>query len=314
MIVHRVRGRYDLLPSFVRREASEVNEIRFTLDDAGNRSLQLADRPVKRFFLRPLDDLLTGLGHIMTGDRPVRALVVMLIAVVVTWFVYVPIHELLHAYGCMVTGGTVTELQIKAYYGGALLCRWFPFVVSGSDYAGQLTGFDTKGNDWIYLATDFGPFILTVLIGVPLVRLCTKRRRTVLFGSAFVVALAPFYNVPGDYYEMGSTISTRALTLLHGGGTHPVGWCSPPRFEGLRSDDIFKLIPDILLEPAALGLGGGVGTILFALLLVFLSLIIAILLAFATYALGDLVARPFAGPAPVFPFSQSGPVNSTQQG
>lgn len=235
----------------------------------------------------------------MTGKRSVRTLVIMLVAVVVTWFVYVPIHELLHAYGCIVTGGTVTELQIKAHYGGAFLARWFPFVVSGSDYAGQLTGFDTMGNDWIYLATDFGPFVLTVLIGVPLLRLCTKRRRVVVFAVAFVVALAPFYNIPGDYYEMGSTITTRGLTLLEGGG-------NPPRWESLRSDDVFTLLSDIFVKPAELGLGG-VGTIIFALLVVLLSLIVAILLAFVTYALGDLVARPLAGPAPVFHMPQSRP-------
>ena len=251
---------------------------------------------MKRFFRRPLDDVLACLEHIMTDGRPVKTLVIMLVAVVVTWFVYVPIHELLHAYGCIVTGGTVTELQIKAHYGGGLLAEWFPFVVSGSDYAGQLTGFDTKGNDWIYLATDFGPFLLTVLIGVPLMRVCTKRRRPVLFAVAFVVGLAPFYNIPGDYYEMGSTVTTRALTFVAGEG-------NPPRWESLRSDDIFTLVPDIFIKPAELGLAGA-GTIIFALLVVLLSLVVGILLAFVTYALGDLVARPLAGPAPVFRMPQ----------
>jgi hypothetical protein len=252
---------------------------------------------LKRFFRRPLDDLLTGLGHVMTARHAGRGLLVMTLAVIVTWFIYVPIHELLHAYGCLVTGGEVTELQIKSYYGGAYLAKWFPFVVSGSDYAGQLTGFDTKGNDWIYLATDFGPFVLTVLIGVPLLRWCTKRRRPVLFGASFVVALAPFYNIPGDYYEMGSTIITRALTLITGGG-------NPPRWEHLRSDDIFTLVPDIFIKPTELGLEGGVSTIIFALLVFLVSLMLGVLLAFVTYALGDLVARPFAGRAPLFDFSQ----------
>ena len=40
------------------------------------------------------------------------------------------------------------------------------FVVSGSEYAGRLSGFDTRGSDWIYLATDLGPFVLTIFPGV----------------------------------------------------------------------------------------------------------------------------------------------------
>ena len=64
-------------------------------------------------------------------------------------------------------------------------------------------------------------------------------------------------------------------------------------------------MPDVFLNPAELGLGSSVTTIVFALLVVLLSLVLAILLAFVTYALGDLVARPLAGPAPVFTLPQS---------
>jgi hypothetical protein len=68
----------------------------------------------------------------------------------------------------------------------------------------------------------------------------------------------------------------------------------------LRSDDIFTLIPDIFIKPAELGLHGGVATIIFALLVVVISIVLAVLLAFVTYALGDLVARALVGPAPEF--------------
>ncbi len=241
----------------------------------------------------------------MTRARPRRAVAAMLAAMIVTWFIYVPIHELLHAGGCLITGGDVSRLEISAQYGGTLLARWIPWVESGSDYAGQLTGFNTFGNDWIYLATDFGPFLLTILIGVPLVRLCTKRRRPILFGAGFVVAVAPFYSLPGDYFEMGSIISTRGLTLATD------GFGCAPKYSGLRSDDIFQLVPDVVMKPAELGLREDVATILFALLLVLVSLVIAILLAFATYALGDMIARILVGPAKAFDFSQGRPAHTS---
>ena len=38
-----------------------------------------------------------------------------------SWYVYVPIHELLHALGCAATGGTVTTLEVQTQYGGAIL-------------------------------------------------------------------------------------------------------------------------------------------------------------------------------------------------
>ena len=43
-----------------------------------------------------------------------------LLSMVVAWFIYAPIHELLHVLGCVATGGTVSELEIQPIYGGAL--------------------------------------------------------------------------------------------------------------------------------------------------------------------------------------------------
>ena len=113
--------------------------------------------------------LLTGLGP---GLRPFLFLLLCIAA----WFVYTPIHELLHAAGCMLTGGTVRELQLSARYGGHLLARVFDFVRVEGEYAGRLSGFDTRGNDWIYLATDLGPFALTLFPGAWALRRAASAR------------------------------------------------------------------------------------------------------------------------------------------
>ena len=166
--------------------------------------------------------------------------------------------------------------------------------MSGGFYAGRLSGFDTKGSDFCYLMTDFGPYVLTVLIGVPLLKLAGRRRRPILFGLAIVVGLAPFYSLPGDYFEMGSIATTRLITLARGGG-------NPPIFEKLRSDDIFKLIEQLCTQPTELGLHGA-GDIALAVPIILVSLAFALLFALATYALGHyvsaiLVARSKSSPA-----------------
>ena len=103
-----------------------------------------------------------------------------------------------------------------------------------------------------------------------------------LFGMAIVVGLAPFYNLVNDYFEMGSIITTRAATLVRGGDSIA--------FEGLRSDDMFKLIGSLSMRPAELGLHDATA-IGIAVGLVVVSLVVGIVLALFTYALGDMVAR-----------------------
>ena len=260
---------------------------------------------MRHFFRQPIDDVVACLEPIVTIKNPARALVPLFLSLIVTWIVYVPIHELLHALGCVVAGGEVTRLEIRWYYGGSLLAQVFPWVVGESEYAGRLSGFRTFGSDLIYLATDFGPFVLSVILGVPLLKLCTRRYRPILFPIAVVVGLAPFYNLPGDYFEMASIITTRASTplvkLVQDTTTTAVEGDSDvpcPEIEGsptagfrcLRSDDVFKLIEQLCTQPSKLGLQGA-GDIALAVPIILVSLALAILLAFATYALGHQMSR-----------------------
>ncbi len=243
---------------------------------------------VRTFFRQPFDDVIGSLEHIMTVGSPPKLLAPMLISMIITWFIYVPIHELLHVAGVVAPGGAVSVLEVAPRYGGTILAEHIPWVVSGGVYAGRLSGFDTRGSDLIYLSCVFMPFMLSVLIGVPLVKICMKRRRPFLFGVAMVLGLAPFYNMPGDYFEMGSIITTRALTLFVGGG-------NPPVFVGIRSDDVFTLIANIFSQTGATGLAG-VGATAVLLIIVGVSLVVDVLLAFTTYALGCGVARVLVRP------------------
>ncbi len=205
----------------------------------------------------------------------------MTLGLVATWYAYVPVHELLHALGCVAAGGEVTQLEIQAQYGGALLARLFPFVVAGGEYAGRLSGFDTGGSDLVYLATDALPYSLSVLIGVPLLRACTRARRPFRTGAAVVIGLAPFYNVAGDYYEMGSILVTRVTDGLGGD------------FSGLRSDDLVLLLTQLFSRSAELGLSGE--GLALPLMIVAASFSVGLALAFATWALGDGLATALVG-------------------
>jgi len=121
---------------------------------------------LKRFFSPPLHDYVAAMEAV--DARRIATWLAVVAAFALTWFVYVPIHELLHAFGCIAAGGDVSRLEIGEEYGGALLARVFPFVKSGSSYAGQLTGFDTHGSDVVYLITVLAPYLLTVFAGVPM--------------------------------------------------------------------------------------------------------------------------------------------------
>jgi hypothetical protein len=185
--------------------------------------------------LTPFSDLLDGLDRCLT--RGLRSLAVIFLGLLAGWWVYVPVHELLHAAACVAAGGEVSRLEIDPLYGGALLARVFPFVVSGSEYAGRLSGFDTRGSDLIYLATDMGPFVLTIFPGVWWLRRAAAARRALAFGASLPFAMAPFLSLTGDAYEIGSILVT-----------------SLPPWQGaapLRGDDIFKVAEALGGKPGA---------------------------------------------------------------
>ena len=164
-------------------------------------------------------------------------LAIVLSVTLAAWVVYVPSHELLHALGCAATGGDVRELQIRPLYGGALLSRVFPFVRVGADYAGRLTGFDTRGSDLVYLATDLAPFSLTVVGAFPLLVIARARRSPWFLGPGLVLAAAPLMSLNGDLYEMGSIVVTSVFGALPWGRDHE-------RLLRLRHDDLVLLLKD----------------------------------------------------------------------
>ncbi len=221
-------------------------------------------------------DCLDGLHCLITyrDSQPIRwgldfiVLLQIFIGMIVSWWIYVPVHELLHAAGCMITGGTVIQLNIAPHYGGYLLAKIFPFVQTGGDYAGRLVGFETGGSDLSYLFTVFAPYLLTLILGAMLLRSSFSRRHPLLFGASLIIACAPFISVTGDYYEMGSILITRVLGFV---------FPSSP-WKAFRSDDVFRLVQIMAKDPAAFNIHD------------FLSKMRAILIILASFALGLCLA------------------------
>lgn len=240
-------------------------------------------RSLLRLLLLPVDDYVAALARLAAGWRWWR-LAVLAGAAALSWWIYVPLHELAHAWGCLLGGGSVSQLDIDPIYGAAFLQRVFPFVSVGSDYAGQLRGFDTHGSDATYLLTDFLPFIGTILLGVPLLRAAgrpgwTPTVQAAVFGAALPIAFAPFVSLTGDYYEMGSILVSDAATRM-APGIDVARW---------RSDDLFKLA-GALFGPAGTGTLGDAAALL-------VSFAVGVGLAVLTYAVGAawsdaVTARP----------------------
>lgn len=219
----------------------------------------------------PADDYLAALEVLLRG-RSWSCGLAALAAAAVGWWLYLPAHELLHALGCVAGGGSVTRLEIDAIYGAAWLQRIFPFVAVGSQYAGQLTGFDTGGSDLTYLLTDALPYALTIFVGVPALRAAGRLPagwgQALLFGAALPVAFAPFISLLGDYYEMGSILVSRLVAAA-------VPELDVARW---RSDDLLLLVGR-LTDPGTLDVAG-----------IAASTILGTVLAFLTYGAGVLVA------------------------
>ncbi len=146
---------------------------------------------LRGFFQAPALDTGHGLEHCLDLGGA-KALAWLFAGLLVGYWVYVPLHELGHALACLAFGGEVTRLEIDPKFGAALLAKVFPWVVPGGEYAGRLAGFDTHGSDLVYLATDLGPVLLTLLPGVWWLRKTGRTSHSFLFGASLPFALAPF--------------------------------------------------------------------------------------------------------------------------
>lgn len=220
---------------------------------------------------RPGRELVDGLDRVLDGK--VTRLALVFLGLAAGWWLYVPVHELFHAWGCLAVGGEVSRLEIAPEYGGALFERLVPFVVSGGEYAGRLSGFDDHGSRVVHLVTVFAPYLLTIFPGVWLMRKAVERGSALGFGASLPLALAPFIGLVGDAYEIGSLLVAMVPT-----------WAD----ERLVGDDLFKV------AEAVAGVGDGVG--------VALGTLVGCAWAWATWAAGAAVAnalaRRSAGPLP----------------
>jgi hypothetical protein len=233
--------------------------------------------PLVGIVARPWRDWLDALDASLraSGRGSIAIIAVSLLA---TWWLYVPLHELAHAWGCQLTGGRVARLEIAEIYGAAWLARVFPYVSAGSEYAGRLSGFDTRGSDLIYLATCALPFVLTVFPGVPLLRAVPRAigwRCPIMLGASIPIAFAPFASLAGDYYEMGSILVSRMVAAFVPGFA----------VERWRSDDLVKLVPALAPDATVADALG-----------VTASLLVGVALAFATYWAGVMVSAGVARP------------------
>jgi hypothetical protein len=225
-----------------------------------------------RLFVAPFTDLFAGLQR-STDAIGGRALPLLLVACAAGWWLYVPVHELMHAWGAQLGGATVTRLDIDPIYGARFLQRIFPYVQVGSAYAGQLAGFDTHGSDLAYALTVFFPFVLSIAIGVPLLVRAGRApapgvATTLLFGFVLPVAWAPLLSIGGDFYELGAIVVSRAAAVA---GVDGAGW---------RGDDAVAIIGHRLGGAFSWVDAAGVAA----------SLLLGIGLAFVTYAAGRAVA------------------------
>ncbi len=244
----------------------------------GHRRVKLK---VAELLSSPLHDFLSAMDTSFRRSLPLNVVIIFM-CFLISWWIYVPTHELLHAFGCMIGGGRVSRLEISPVYGAAFLKNFFPFISVGSEYAGQLTGFDTFGSDLTYLLTDFFPYLLTITLGVPLLKSASSKTapfpfNTVKLGIAIPVAFAPFIAVTGDYYEMGSIIISR-LTAWTFPGFKPLHW---------RSDDVLKLARQLFFSVQTPDLRDVIG--------LSASFLLAIALIFCTYWTGVFWSRLLLG-------------------
>jgi hypothetical protein len=178
----------------------------------------LITEPIKTFFR-----LYT---EVLSEKKVFKTILYLMAGLLIGWWIYVPVHELLHVVGCLLGGGEVSQLEIVPLYGGHVFSRIFSFVTAEGPYAGRLSGFDTHGSDWIYALTIFFPFILS-LPGFRLLVWAGRRKSAFVFGFFVPCTLAPIISLTGDFFELGSL----ALYQI---------WPGPSGvYRSLISDDMF---------------------------------------------------------------------------
>lgn len=229
----------------------------------------------------PIDAIKQGISlSILTLEEIInkegyKGLFKIFLGLILFWHLYVPVHEFLHVAGCLLGGGEVESLTLKARYGGLILQNVFPFVIPESEYAGRLTGFTTP-NPWVYAMVDFFPYTIS-FFGIPLIVYCQRKRHTVLFGLGIILAFVPFMAIPGDYYEAVSLATTQIAKAINPGLQEEVLVC----------DDVFRSIKQ-LREAGILDLSVGI--------LIFLGVMLAAYLAFLTLALQVRISNLFFEP------------------
>jgi hypothetical protein len=228
--------------------------------------------PAVRTLLQPFLEILHGLERCLVPG--VIGLVRVLAGLLIGWWIYVPVHELLHAAGCELGGGRVWRLEIDPLYGGGLLERWLGFVEAGGEYAGRLAGFDTGGSDAVHLMTTGLPFVLTLLPGVWLMRWGARRGSGIAYGVGLVPATGPLLSLNGDAYEIGSLLTAQWLP-----------WSRDPARTLLVGDDVF-LVASSIADSATASMWIGF----------VLAILLGIAWALLTYALGGAVATRLGEP------------------
>jgi hypothetical protein len=227
---------------------------------------------IRGVFFLPFHDYITSFNASLPDLKASRVLTI-LASCIISWWIYVPVHELFHALGCSLGGGKASQLDLSPVYVAHFLKKFFPFISAGSDYAGRLTGFDTLNSDATYFLTVFFPYFLTIFIGVPMLRSAASGASSrmaccIRFGASLPLAYAPFISVTGDFYEIGSIVVTRIVSFL----------CPSFHVEAWRSDDVLKLSHQLFFSEGAFRVSDAAG--------VLLSLVFGLLSIYITYLTG----------------------------
>ncbi|MDP3939367.1 MAG: hypothetical protein Q8R92_14695 [Deltaproteobacteria bacterium] len=175
---------------------------------------------------RRIGDLLDAT---LAGPHPARRYLVLALAVAIMWWLYVPLHELAHAGGCVSCGGEVRRMTLAPAYGGSIAARHFAWIDDDTPYAGQLADFTTGNSDLCYLWLVLAPYLATPLAR-PLFRRAGRGGAPIAFAAGAILASAPLVSIPGDFYEAASIVVTR------------VAASALPNVDALRSDDLPALV------------------------------------------------------------------------